>query len=148
MKDQDHIRGAPQRPIGKIGRKHRSMKNSIKLRNYKSPLVLEQSVGKSAEYHSQRWYHEARDNLTPEGVNYLREQNIKLIGERIKEATLQHHRKWNLGPDYAWTVSLNLRGGILPYCWLTYIPNILRMYNKLDEIVDLYSPIYRARSTV
>ena len=111
-KDLDHIRGAPYHPMtqGKIERYHRSMKNVIKLRNYEYPWELEQSIGEFVEYYNKRRYHEALDNLTPEDVYCGREQKIKTRREEIKEATLQHRRKWNLSAQRLWPVSLNRKG--------------------------------------
>ena len=113
--DIDHIRGAPYHPMtqGKIERYHRSMKNVIKLRNYEYPWELEQALGKFVEYYNKHRYHESLDNLTPEDVYFGREEKVKTRREKIKEATLMHRRKWNLGAQRTWPVSLNPKVEIL-----------------------------------
>jgi putative transposase len=112
-KDIAHIRGAPYHPIAKIERYHRSMKNVIKLRNYEYPWELEHAIGEFVEYYNKHRYHESLDNLTPEDVYCGREQKIKTRREKIKEATLRHRRKWNLGVQGEWPMSLNPQGKLL-----------------------------------
>ncbi len=82
---------------GKIERYHRSMKNVVKLRNYEFPWELEQAIGEFVEYYNKHRYHESLDNLTPEDVYFGREEKVKTRREKIKESTLRHRRKWNLG---------------------------------------------------
>jgi hypothetical protein len=89
------------------------MKNVIKLRNYEYPWELEHAIGEFVAYYNQHRYHEALDNLTPEDVYCGREQKIKTRREKIKEATLRHRRKWNLGVQGRWPVSLNPQGKLL-----------------------------------
>ncbi len=112
-KDIAHIRGAPYHPIAKIERYHRSMKNVIKLRNYEYPWELEHAIGEFVVYYNKHRYHEALDNLTPEDVYFGREEKIKTRREKIKEATLRHRRKWNLGAHGQWPLTLNPKGEIL-----------------------------------
>ena len=73
------------------------MKNVIKLRNYEYPWELEQAIGEFVEYYNERRYHESLGNLTPMDVYFGREAKVKTRREKIKEATLRHRRKWNLG---------------------------------------------------
>jgi putative transposase len=118
----DHNRGAPYHPKapvfsgvtqGKIERYHQSTKNVIKLQNYEYPWELERAIGEFVEYYNKHRYHESLDNLTPEDVHFGREQKIKTRREKIKEAMLEHRRKWNLGAQRLWPVSLNPRGEVL-----------------------------------
>jgi transposase-like protein len=112
-KDIDHIRGAPYHPISKIERYHRSMKNVIKLLNYEYPGELEQAIDEFVKYYNKQRYHEALDNLTPEDVYLGREKVVQTRREKIKEATLRHRRKWNLGTHTGWPWTLNPKGEIL-----------------------------------
>jgi transposase-like protein len=114
-KDIDHIRGAPYHPMtqGKIERYHRSMKNVIKLLNYEYPGELEQAIDEFVKYYNKQRYHEALDNLTPEDVYLGREKVVQTRREKIKEATLRHRRKWNLGTHTGWPWTLNPKGEIL-----------------------------------
>ena len=98
---------------GKIERYHRSMKNEIKLRNYEFPSELERAIGEFVEYYNKQRYHESLDNLTPEDVYFGREKKIKTRRQKIKQATLKHRRKWNLGAHGEWPWTLNPKGEIL-----------------------------------
>jgi hypothetical protein len=51
--------------------------------------------------------------MTPEDVHFGREEKIKTRREKIKEATLMYRRKWNLGSQRTWPVSLIPNGEIL-----------------------------------
>ncbi len=114
-KDIAHVRGAPYHPMtqGKIERYHRSMKNEIKLRNYEFPSELERAIGEFVEYYNKQRYHESLDNLTPEDVYFGREKKIKTRRQKIKQVTLKHRRKWNLGAHGEWPWTLNPKGEIL-----------------------------------
>jgi transposase InsO family protein len=114
-KEIEHIRGAPYHPMtqGKIERYHRSMKNVIKLRNYEFPSELEQAIKEFVDYYNKERYHESLDNLTPEDVYFGMGKTVQTRREKIKEATLRHRRKWNLGAHNGWPWTLNPKGEIL-----------------------------------
>ncbi len=89
------------------------MKNVIKLLNYEYPGELEQAIDKFVEYYNKQRYHEALDNLTPGDVYFGREERVKTRREKIKDSTLKHRRKWNLGAQTGWQWTLNPMGEIL-----------------------------------
>jgi transposase InsO family protein len=115
-KEIDHIRGAPYHPMtqGKIERYHRSMKNVIKLQNYKYPWELEATIRDFVEYYNKYRYHESLDNLTPEDVYFGRAEEIQTRREEIKRSTLSHRRRWNSGGFEDWPRTINEEGKILP----------------------------------
>ncbi len=89
------------------------MKNVIKLLNYEYPGELEQAIDEFVEYYNKQRYHEALDNMTPEAVCLGREKVAQTRREKIREATLRHRRKWNLGAHTGWPWTLNPKGEIL-----------------------------------
>jgi transposase InsO family protein len=89
------------------------MKNVIKLRDYEYPWELEQAINGFVEYYNKLRYHELLDNLTPEDVYFGRGEKVKTRREKIKEATLMHRRKWNLGTQGQCPASPFLEGEIL-----------------------------------
>ena len=55
---------------GKIERRHRSMKNVIKLEHSYSPGELEAAIGNFVDYYNHERYHESLNNVTPADVYY------------------------------------------------------------------------------
>jgi hypothetical protein len=74
---------------------------------------LSRAIGEFVESYNQERYHEALDNLAPEDVYFGREKKITTRRQKIKQATLKHRRKWNLGAHAQWPRTLNPKGKIL-----------------------------------
>ena len=93
-----HTRGAPSHPMtqGKIGRYHRSMKNSVKLEKYDSPWELERAITRFVEYYNHRRLHEALDNVTPADAYAGRRPAILARREQVKRRTLAQRKRENL----------------------------------------------------
>lgn len=94
-----HTRGKPYHPMtqGKIERYHRTLKNSITLRNYYLPGELEHEIAGFVDYYNNARVHEALDNLTPADVYHRRARDIRTARERLKEQTLTRRRRFNAG---------------------------------------------------
>lgn len=92
-----HTRGAPYHPMtqGKIERYHRSMKNVVKLEQYRSPWELERSLAHFVDDYNRRRYHESLDNVTPADVYHGRRPAILARREQIKQRTLRTRRREN-----------------------------------------------------
>ncbi len=78
------------------------MKNVIKLLNYEYPGELDQAIDEFVEYYNKQRYHEALDYMTPEDIYLGRKKVVQPRREKIKETTLRHRRKWNLGIHTGW----------------------------------------------
>ena len=62
---------------GKIERYHRSIKNVIKLQNCYYPRELEQAIQDFVDYYINYHYNESLDYLAPEGVNFVKVEEVK-----------------------------------------------------------------------
>ena len=94
-----HTRGKPYHPMtqGKIERYHRSLKNTLLLRNYYLPGELETEIERFVQHYNHKRPHEALDNLTPADVYTGRGRDIQTARQRLKEQTLRRRRRFNSG---------------------------------------------------
>jgi hypothetical protein len=90
-----HTRGRPYHPQtqGKIERYHRSMKNVVKLQHYYFPWELQAAVRDFVSYYNHRRDHESLDSCTPADVYYGRQSQVLSERNKIKQLTLQRHKK-------------------------------------------------------
>jgi transposase InsO family protein len=98
-REMTHTRGKPYHPMtqGKIERYHRTLKNTVTLRNYYLPWELEREIDGFVRFYNHERVHEALDNLTPADVYHGRARDILTARERLKRQTLQRRRRYNLG---------------------------------------------------
>ena len=94
-----HTRGKPYHPQtqGKIERYHRTMKNTVKLRNYYQPEELEREIGRFVDYYNNERVHESLGNVTPADVYHGRDREIQTARQLLKMQTLRRRRWYNQG---------------------------------------------------
>jgi hypothetical protein len=64
----------------------------VLLQNYAFPWALEQEIARFVDYHNNRRYHEALDNLTPTDVYFGRAKEVLTRREEIKRKRLEVRR--------------------------------------------------------
>ena len=78
--------------LGKVERRHQTLKNRIPLENDYLPGYLERQVAAFVEHYYHGRYHNSIDNLIPADVYFGRGQVILTEREKIKHQTIQQRR--------------------------------------------------------